>query len=103
MMSDSFFRRNSADQEKKLDADQVNLQGLEVYRQRVAFAPGELKVDEVSTSLTYVGEAEAGVLPSSPLWRIRKIQKVGSVTSISYALGDSGYTHVWDDRAIYTY
>lgn len=79
-MSDSFFRQNSADADKKLDADQVQPNGYPVLRQRVTFAPGELKLDEVSSVLLYLGEAAPNVQGSEALWRIRRIQKVGSDT-----------------------
>ena len=36
-MSDSFFRQNSADQDKKLDALRGTLNGLDIFRPRVVF------------------------------------------------------------------
>lgn len=41
-MSDSFTRRNSADQDKKLDALRGTLNGLDIFRPRVAVGGGSL-------------------------------------------------------------
>lgn len=41
-MSDSFTRRNSADQDKKLDALWGTIGGLDIFRPRVAIGNGAL-------------------------------------------------------------
>lgn len=40
-MSDGFTRRNSADQDKKLDAEALSVGGLDVFRPRVQVYSGE--------------------------------------------------------------
>lgn len=65
--------------------------------------PKATKIDEVSTSVSYVGEAEIGALPSQSVWRIKKITESGTVTSIQYANGSNLFNQKWDDRASLTY
>lgn len=60
-------------------------------------------VDEVSSTLSYVGEASPGVDTSSSLWRIKKIQTIGQTTSVLYATGSADFSNIWDDRASLTY
>lgn len=61
------------------------------------------RIDEVSSSLTYIGEAAVGTLDSDPKWRIQRITVSGAVTSIHYANGNTAWNSVWDDRASYSY
>lgn len=102
-MTNSFFRHNSADQDKKLDADQVQVNGLDVYRPRVGFAPGKQLIDEATTAITYIGEADTNALTSAPVWRIRRVNKVGNVTTIAYPSGQADYNFIWDDRSSLSY
>lgn len=60
-------------------------------------------IDDVSSSLTYIGEAAVGVLDSEPKWRISRITTVGTETKIRYAGGETNWNSVWDDRASLTY
>lgn len=61
-----------------------------------------LKLDEVSSTLFYVGEASIAASTSSPMWRIRKIDTTTGV-DVRWADGNSYYDNVWDDRASLTY
>jgi hypothetical protein len=61
-----------------------------------------LKLDEVSSTLFYVGEASIAASTSSPIWRIRKIDTTTGV-DVRWADGNSYYDNVWDDRASLTY
>lgn len=61
------------------------------------------RVDEVSKTVSYVGYAQIGSSETSPVWKIKKITIVGSITSILYADGVSTYSKKWTDRATYTY
>lgn len=101
-MSDDFFRRNSADQEKKLDAEKMVLGGLDIFRQRVGLAPSALRFRVVG-SATYIGEAPPGTAETSAAWRIRKILTTGSDFDILWANGTSDYVNVWTDWASFTY
>ena len=60
-------------------------------------------VDEVSSSLLYVGTAISGSLSSSAVWKIKKILTSGGLTTIQYADGETLYDNIWDDRASLTY
>ena len=60
-------------------------------------------VDEVNSNLTYIGLGKLGTADSDAKWQIRKIEKIGSVTTIQYADGNRRYDNVWDDRASLTY
>jgi hypothetical protein len=101
-MSDDFTRRNSADQEKKLDAEKMVLQGLDIYRQRVALAPNALRFRVVGNA-TYIGEAPPGTLDSSPAWRIKKILTSGSDFDILWANGTSDFLNIWNNWNSLTY
>jgi len=61
-----------------------------------------LKLDEVSSTLFYVGEASIAASTSSPMWRIRKIDTTTGV-DVRWADGNSNYDNVWDDRTSLTY
>lgn len=61
------------------------------------------KIDEVSSSLTYVGYAVLGADPSQPVWKIKKITTSGTVTSIQYPDGKKTFSFIWDDRTTLTY
>ena len=63
----------------------------------------EIKIDEVSATTTYVGEAGPGRATSAAVWRIRKIDISGTVTTESYADKSTDFNKVWDDRLSYSY
>lgn len=53
---------------------------------------------------TYIGEAVPGSLPSSPVWRIKRIEDLGSGDiNILWAEGTADFIHTWSDRLTYTY
>ena len=60
-------------------------------------------IDEVDAATTYQCQAEPGTLTSAAKWRIRKILKVGTVTTISWADGNTEFDNIADNRAILTY
>lgn len=60
-------------------------------------------IDEVSSSVTYLGKAQIGSATSDSSWQIQKISVSGTVTTIAWADGTDAFTNVWDDRASYTY
>ena len=53
--------------------------------------------------ITYVGSALPGELTSSATWSIQRITKVGTVTSVLFAGGNSSFSNVWDNRAALSY
>ena len=60
-------------------------------------------IDEVSPTVTYIGEAPTGASPNSPIWRISRITVSGTETIIQYANGTTAWNSMWDDRASLTY
>jgi hypothetical protein len=60
-------------------------------------------VDEVSSTLTYVGEAATGTITSDPQWRIKRLTQSGTVLLIEWADGDGAFNNVWDSRASLSY
>ena len=102
-MSDGFVRQNSADQDKKLDAEKLQIGGLDVYRLRTTPGPMTVKIDQVDANTLYIGEALPGTSEASAAWRIRKFLTVGSVSSMLYANGTSAFTNVWNSRAGLSY
>jgi hypothetical protein len=60
-------------------------------------------IDEVSDTITYIGEANPGTSDSVPKWRIKRIETVGTVIKIRWADASSDFNKIWDDRASLTY
>lgn len=61
------------------------------------------RVDVVSSSVIYLGEAIPGTDASDPLWLIKKITIIGGAISILCANGSSEHNQVWNDRSSLTY
>lgn len=62
------------------------------------------KVDMVSDSELYKGEALPGTLSSAGSWRICKITfAVDGDINLTWADGTDAFTKVWDSRLVYTY
>lgn len=62
-----------------------------------------LRVDEVSSSLIYVGSAVIGSLEASPVWKIFQVAVSGGAVSIKYANGSNSYNSTWTSRGSITY
>lgn len=60
------------------------------------------RVEEVSATVTLVGEALPGTTDAQALWRIKKIDS-SSIVEVIWAEGSDEFNKVWDDRASYTY
>ena len=60
-------------------------------------------IDEASSTVTYTGYAAVGTATSAASWKIKKITVSGTVTSITYADGDTNYNNIWDNRASLSY
>lgn len=57
-----------------------------------------LRLDEVSDTLMYVGEAEEGSSEGDPVWRIKKVDMTSGV-SITWEDGDSNFDNIWTGHA----
>lgn len=102
-MSNDFVRRSAADTDKRLDAEKLQVENLDVHRLRVMIAPVTLKYEDVGGGVTYVGEAVPGTALSAAGWRIKKVLTTVAGVDILWADGDSNFDNVWDDRASLTY
>jgi hypothetical protein len=61
-------------------------------------------IDDASATVSYVGKAQPGTLPSSQFWQIFKIDtSVSPLTDIEWASGNAKFDKVWDDRTTYNY
>lgn len=62
------------------------------------------RIDFISDSILYKGEAVVGALESDAVWRIRKIVigVDGDITEI-WADGDSNFNNIWNNRLNYSY
>lgn len=65
--------------------------------------PYKLKFDEVSSSVSYKGEAAPGASTSAAQWRIAKITTTGNDIDITWADGNTGFDNIWDNRASLSY
>jgi hypothetical protein len=61
-----------------------------------------LLLDQVSATLSYIGEAAPASSTSAPVWRIRKLDTTAGV-NLLYADGNIKFDNVWDNRASLTY
>lgn len=62
-----------------------------------------IRVDDASTTVTYVGEASLGASESAAMWRIKKLETIGTVFKITWADGNQSFDNVWIDRASLSY
>jgi hypothetical protein len=62
-----------------------------------------LRIDDVDSSTTYIGEASFGSSEASAVWRIYKLALSGTVTSITWADGNDEFDNVWNDRLSLSY
>lgn len=63
-----------------------------------------LRLDSVSGSLTYVGEATPDSAEGDAVWRIKRLdESVVNDLIILWADGTSDFSKVWDDRASLAY
>lgn len=60
-------------------------------------------IDEVSETEIYIGESKNFSDKSSPIWRIKKISKNGTVWEFGFPNGVQDYTFIWNERLNYTY
>lgn len=62
-----------------------------------------LRLDEVSPTLIYVGEAAFNQPENLPVWRIKRLQTTGTVLKMEWANGNDSFENVWSDRTTLTY
>ncbi len=57
-----------------------------------------LRVDDVSTDVSYVGKADPGSLEANPVWKIKKMVSSGSIFKVLFADGNKDFDNVWANR-----
>ena len=62
-----------------------------------------IRLDEVSSTITYVGEADPGSAEASNVWRIKQLEDLSPDLNIIWASGTAGFEFAWTDRLILTY
>ncbi len=62
-----------------------------------------LRLDEVSATITYVGEADPGSAEASNVWRIKQLEDLAPDLNITWASGTAGFEFAWTDRLVLTY
>lgn len=62
------------------------------------------RVDFVSETVAYVGEAQPGTATTAALWRIKRVTLgPGDDVTEQWAGGSAAFSQVWDDRASLSY
>lgn len=61
------------------------------------------RIDESSDTLIYIGYATLGANENSNSWKIKRIQKTGTVWKVEFADGNENYVHNWTNRATLNY
>jgi hypothetical protein len=84
----------------KFDTEGTDANGREIVLARPEVPT---RIDEVSKTLFYLGWAELATDESDLLWKIRRIQQVGSVWEQKYVNGNEFYRSSWTLRAGYVY
>jgi hypothetical protein len=62
-----------------------------------------LRLDDVGSGTTYIGEAIPGTLTSVALWRIKRMVETGPDIVILWADGNENFDNEWDERAGLSY
>ncbi len=60
-------------------------------------------IDIASTTVTYIGQAAPGSTSDQAVWRIQRVNIVGSSIEILYADSNDNFDNVWDDRGTLSY
>lgn len=61
-----------------------------------------VRIDEVSSTLSYIGKAPIGSATSSPVWQIAKLDSTAGLIK-TWADSNANYDNVWDDRVSLSY
>lgn len=77
----------------------VSLDGEQII---VSDQPYTTLIDEVSATVTYIGEAVTGTAVGSAAWRIKKIDSSSGIV-IAWADGVSTFIKIWTSRTGYSY
>ena len=84
--------------ELQLKADLTEIQPVSVASSVVYGT----RIDEATSTVTYIGKATPGTATSVSLWQIQKIDTTTG-TVITWADGNGDFDNVWDNRTSLTY
>jgi len=62
-----------------------------------------LKVEEPTTTITYLGKAIAGNTTSAAVWQVKRIDTSVLAADILFADGNVAFDNIWDNRAALSY
>ena len=62
-----------------------------------------VNLDQVDANTLYIGVAAIGSSEATTVWQIRRMQTVGTVSSIKWADGDQQFDNSWNNRTSLTY
>lgn len=60
-------------------------------------------MDEYSSTVTYIGDADTGSSVASAVWRIKRLTQSGTILYVEWADGDGQFNNVWNDRTTLSY
>ena len=61
------------------------------------------KIDEVSSTVTYMGFSVSGNSTADPVWKIYRFTTSGADLDIEGPIGVADKNAIWDDRTTYNY
>jgi hypothetical protein len=78
--------------------------GQEVYVPNLSGTDQAIRMDVVSSTVTYVGKASVSTVSNAASWKIfRMTSDTDGDLIIEYADGNANFDNVWDDRAALSY
>lgn len=64
----------------------------------------QVKIDDKENGITYIGKALPGLLSSSAVWQIKRVDETADPDlDILFADGVNTFTKIWDNRETYSY
>lgn len=99
--SETFYRFNSVDADKKISATKRGEHFLWNITQEAT--PYDQIVDSPDATTDFIGKAVVGTKEDEPKWQIVKVSVIGTQTVKRYANGSTAFDKVWDERANYLY
>ena len=63
----------------------------------------DIKVDEASSTITYIGKAARGSATSASVWQIKRVNTETLAAEIDWAENTDRFDKIWDNRGSYSY
>lgn len=68
-----------------------------------SLAPVSVRIDDASSTVTYIGKAIIGTADSEAAWQIIKLSTSGTTIKLEYANKSEEYNQVWTNRTNLVY